>query len=457
MSTDSPLSVVHLISGAGGMYCGSCLHGNTLASALLEAGHDVMLMPLYTPVRTDDASIRQERLAFGGLNVFLQEKFSLFRKTPAFVDRLLDRPSLVNWLSRWGGNTDAAELGSLTVSMLRGESGRQGKEVAKLLDLLTRLPKIDVIHLSNVLLAGLAGPIRSRLNVPVVVSLTGEDIFVEKLPEPHATEVREELQRCAGQIDAMVAMNHHFARRMADYLGVPEEAIHVIPPGIKLGGHGPDSGTSGNTNQEDDFRIGYFSRICHDKGLHLLAEAVEILTQKKPDLRFTLHAAGYLASEDRAYLRDIERRFDTGELRGRFRYAGSPDRSGKIDFLQSVDIVCLPSVFPESKGIAALEAWANGRPVVAPNAGAFPELVSDTGAGVLFEPRSAESLAASLLELVEDSSRVTELGRRGMEAVQDRYHDALMAERTAALYGRLVHRQDYGAKNRQPKPPEEAS
>ena len=426
MSNASPLSIIHLISGAGGMYCGSCLHGNTLATALLEAGHDVMLMPLYTPVRTDDESIRQERLAFGGLNVFLQEKFSLFRKTPAFIDRLLDRPSLVNWLSRWGGKTDAAQLGSLTVSMLRGESGRQSKEVAKLLDLLTKVPRIDVVHLSNVLLAGLAGPIRTRLNVPVVVSLTGEDIFFEKLPEPYATETREELQRCAGQIDAMVAMNHHFASLMADYLCVPKEDIHVIPPGIKLAGHGTDKEASDTTKKEDCFRIGYFSRICHDKGLHLLAEAVEILAQKKPDLRFTLHAAGYLASEDRAYLRDIEHRFDTGQLRGRFHYAGSPDRSGKIDFLQSVDIVCLPSVFPESKGIAALEAWANGRPVVAPNAGAFPELVSDTGAGVLFEPGNAESLATSLLELAENPNLVKELGRHGVEAVQNRYHDALM-------------------------------
>jgi glycosyltransferase involved in cell wall biosynthesis len=438
MSNTPPLKVVHLISGAGGMYCGSCMHGNTLAAALLEAGHDVMLMPLYTPVRTDEQSVHQEQLAFGGLNVFLQQKFSLFRKTPAFIDRLLDRPSLVNWLSRWGGNTDAAELGSLTVSMLRGESGRQSKELAKLLDLLTKLPKIDVIHLSNVLLAGLAGPIRARLNVPVVVSLTGEDIFVEKLPEPHATEVREELQRCAGQIDALVAMNHHFAHRMADYLCVPEEEIHVIPPGIKLAGHGTDPGAPANTKQEDDFRIGYFSRICHDKGLHVLAEAIEILAREKPDFRITLNAAGSLASEDRGYLRDIERRFDTGQLRGRFRYAGSPDRSGKIDFLQSVDIVCLPSVFPESKGIAALEAWANGRPVVAPNAGAFPELVNDTGAGVLFELGNSKSLAQSILELAENPDLVKELGRHGVEAVRDRYHDALMAQRTAALYGSLV-------------------
>lgn len=436
MSNASPLRIVHLISGAGGMYCGSCMHGNTLAAALLQAGHDVMLVPLYTPVRTDEDSIRHERLAFGGLNVFLQEKFPLFRKTPAFIDRLLDRPGLVRWMSRWGGKTDAKQLGALTVSMLRGESGRQSKEIEKLLGLLADIPQIDVIHLSNVLLAGLAGPIRARLNVPVVVSLTGEDIFVERLPEPYATETRTELQRCAGQIDAFVAMNDYFADRMADYLSVPRQHIHVVPPGIKLAGHAVDL-EAAKTPPQDHFRIGYFSRICHDKGLHLLAEALEIVAQKAPQCPFTLEAAGYLGPEDRTYLRNVERRFEADDLRGKFHYAGSPDRAGKIEFLRSVDVVCLPSVFPESKGIAALEAWANARPVIAPSAGAFPELVGDTGGGVLFEPGSAESLAHTILELAGDRDRMVELGLRGVEAVRDRYHDTLMAERTAAVYSKL--------------------
>lgn len=441
MSPPNSLSIVHLVSGAGGMYCGSCMHGNTLAAALLRAGHDVMLMPLYTPVRTDDESVRHERLAFGGLNVFLQEKFALFRKTPLFLDRLLDRPALVRWLSRWGGKTDAAQLGALTVSMLRGESGRQSKEVEKLLGLLASLPQIDVVHLSNVLLTGLAGPIRRSLNVPVVVSLTGEDVFVEKLPEPFAADTRAELQRCVSHVDALVAMNGYFADRMAGYLSIPRQEIHVIPPGIKLAGHAADPETvSAESDREarDVFRIGYFSRICHDKGLHLLAEALEIAAREAPDCRFTLEAAGYLGPHDRRYLRDVEKRFRQGRLHGRFHYAGSPDRAGKIAFLRSVDVVCLPSVFPESKGIAALEAWANGKPVIAPDAGAFPELIADTGGGILFEPGHAGALARSILELEANRDRAAELGLCGMAAVRERYHDELMAERTAALYHALA-------------------
>lgn len=422
------------------MYCGSCLHGSSLAKALLQAGHDVMLVPLYTPIRTDEEAVPQQQLAFGGLNVFLQQKLALFRKTPAFVDRLLDRPGLVRWMSRFSGKTDASQLGALTVSMLRGRAGLQGKEVDKLLELLAGLPKFDVLHLSNVLLAGLAEPIRTHLGVPVVAGLTGEDIFLENLTEPHASEARDELRRCVAHIDGLVATNRYFAARMAEYLAVSEQAIHVIPPGIRLEGHGADVELQGplRTPAAEGLRIGYFSRICHDKGLHLLAEALEIVAREQPELSFTLEAAGYLGPDDRHYLRQVQRRFKSGHLRGRFRYAGSPDRVGKIAFLQSVDVVCLPSVFPESKGIVALEAWANARPLIAPASGAFPELVADTGAGLLFESGNAESLARSILDLAGDRKRAAELGRRGLEAVRDRYHDRLLAERTAAFYQALL-------------------
>ena len=216
--------------------------------------------------------------------------------------------------------------------------------------------------------------------------------------------------------------------------------IHVIPPGINLTGHAAASGSTVESRPLDDVQIGYFSRVCHDKGLHLLVDALEIVERKAPQRRFSLRAAGYLAPEDRAYLQNVERRFQTGHLRGRFHYAGSPDRPGKIAFLQSVDLVCLPSLLPESKGIPALEAWANGTPVIAPEAGAFPELVADTGGGLLFEPGSAQSLAQSLLQLVGDADQRLRLGKCGMAAIRDRYHHTLMAQRMEALYGSLLGR-----------------
>ena len=55
------MKIVHLVAGAGEMYCGSCLHANTLAAALRREGHDVLLAPLYMPLRTDEALLTNVR------------------------------------------------------------------------------------------------------------------------------------------------------------------------------------------------------------------------------------------------------------------------------------------------------------------------------------------------------------------------------------------------------------
>src|ERR1043165_1330623 len=89
------MKIIYLAAGAGGMYCGSCLHDNTLAAALLALGEDVLLVPTYTPLRTDEPNVSIDRVFFGGINVYLQEKSSLFRHTPWWMDRWLDHPALL--------------------------------------------------------------------------------------------------------------------------------------------------------------------------------------------------------------------------------------------------------------------------------------------------------------------------------------------------------------------------
>ena len=89
------------------MYCGSCMHDNTLVAALNRLGHDALLIPTYTPIRTDEEDVRQQRVFFGGINVYLQQKSWLFRHTPWFLDRLLDFPRLLRWVSRFAVTTRA--------------------------------------------------------------------------------------------------------------------------------------------------------------------------------------------------------------------------------------------------------------------------------------------------------------------------------------------------------------
>jgi glycosyltransferase involved in cell wall biosynthesis len=460
------MRIAYITAGAAGMYCGSCLHDNTLAAALLDLGEDVLLVPTYTPLRTDEPDVSIGRVFFGGINMYLQEKVPLFRHTPWWFDRLLDNPALLERLTRRAASVDPTQLGGMTVSMLRGEAGNQRKEVEKLVHWLLSEVRPDIVHLSNSMQIGMARLIRERCGPPVVCQLSGEDLFLEKLPPPYYEEARAHLRERASDVDAFVALNRYYADFMAEYLAVGRERVHVVPHGLKLEGHGrqkplrepaadgnitraASTGTvsqppalpgfsKGENHSNEPRMIGYLARICEDKGLHLLVEACEKLTARADVPPFVLRAAGYLGEGDRPYLDSLKARASSGALAGRFEYVGEFDREAKIEFLQSLDVFSTPTIYRESKGLPALEAMANAVPVVLPDHGSFSEMVADTGGGVLHRPHDAADLADKLAELLRDPVRATQLGLAGQLAIQDRYHAEAMARETQQLYRSLV-------------------
>ena len=429
------MKIVHLVAGAGGMYCGSCLYGNTLAAAMRKLGEEAILVPMYTPIRTDEENVSIGRVVFGGINVYLQEHFALFRHTPWFLDRLFDRPELLRWAARRSASLRPEHLGAMTVSMLQGEEGRQRKEVEKLVQWLGHEIRPDLVHVNNVMLIGSAREIQHHLGVPVVCTLSGEDIFLEKLAEPYYSSARRIIRERAAELPAFVAMNRYFADFMAEYLSVPRQRIEVIPPGLNLEGHG--MGQADAARPKSSITIGYLARVCPEKGLHLLAEALKLLADdtKLPAIR--VQAAGYLDEADRPYLDKIEHQLEIWGLTDRFEYIGELDRPGKIAFLQSLDVFSVPTVYRESKGLFALEAWANGVPAVLPRHGAFPEMVEDTGGGLLFEPGNPPALAEALKQMIQNPGFAADCGRRAKQIVHLRYNANTMARRMIELYKKV--------------------
>jgi glycosyltransferase involved in cell wall biosynthesis len=427
------MRIAYIAAGAAGMYCGSCLHDNTLAAALLDLGEDLVLVPTYTPLRTDEENVSIDRVFFGGINVYLQQKSALFRRTPWWLDRWLDNPALLERATRGAASVDPRQLGDMTVSMLRGESGFQRKELEKLVHWLLTEIKPDIVHLSNSLQLGMARMLRQRCGPPVVCQLSGEDLFLEKLAPPYHGEARAILRERAADADAFVSINRYYADFMAEYLAVDRKRIHVIPHGLKLDGHGKRL-----EKRPDEPRVvGYFARVCADKGLHLLVEACELLAQRNEVPPFVVHAAGYLSGGDQGYLQQLEARAATGPLAGRFKYHGELDRAQKIAFMQSLDVMSVPTLYREAKGLPALEAMANAVPVVLPDHGSFSEMIADTGGGLLFRPNDPADLANKIAELLLDPARATELGLSGQRSVFDRYHAAEMARQTVALYRKV--------------------
>src|SRR3977135_4562762 len=94
------MKILSITAGAAGMYCGSCSRDNGLAVELLKRGHDVTLIPLYTPSTTDETNVSRDRVLFGGISIYLQQHLALFRKTPRFLDRLGESPPVIAAFAR---------------------------------------------------------------------------------------------------------------------------------------------------------------------------------------------------------------------------------------------------------------------------------------------------------------------------------------------------------------------
>ena len=425
------MRIAYIAAGAGGMYCGTCLHDNTLAAALQRRGHDVALVPTYTPIRTDEPGVSIGRIFFGAVNVYLQQKMAPFRRLPLF-DRLLDRPGLLRQAARLGGSTDPTSLGDLTLSVLKGEDGFQARELAKLAAWLRDDFHPEVVHLTNSMFAGFARTLKRELGVPVLCSLQGEDLFLEQLREPWKEKVFAVLRERARDVDAFLVNSRWYGDTMAGYLGVEPECMRVVPLGIALDGYEKD-GAPGAPGEDRPLTIGYLARICPEKGLHVLVEAFRQLVESEPG-PVRLAVAGWLGDRDRAYFKEIEGRIAGWGLSSFFEYAGEVDREGKLRFLQGLDLLSVPTTYREPKGLFVLEALASGVPVVQPRHGSFPEMIEATGGGLLVEPGSAEALAEGLRSLLRDPERRHALGRQGREVVHARFDDGTMAERTLAVY-----------------------
>ena len=443
------MKILSVTAGAAGMYCGSCLRDNALAIELMARGHDVTLVPVYTPTLTDDQNVSRRNVLFGGISVYLQQHSSIVRRLPRIFDRLWDSPWVINAFAGRGVSADARFLGEMTISMLQGESGKLRKEFDKLVDWTRDEPVPDVVNLPNSLLISMAAPLRRALHRPVCVTLQGDELFINGLVSPYREQALQLIRRQVRDVDRFIAVSDYCARFMTTFLEIPGDRIAVVPLGISMDGYsrrsaGPPAFDSaqaaegGPHAQGSTFRVGYLARVAPEKGLHLLAEAYVRLRQRMGGAPARLEVAGYMAADQRAYLESARAVLSRAGLQDEMVYRGEVDRAGKRAFLRELDVLSVPATYDEPKGMFLLEAMASGVPVVQPRRGAFIEVVGKTGGGTLVDPDSPDALATGLHALWADPALRERLGRSAFEGVRAHYTIALSADRLIAAYESLA-------------------
>jgi glycosyltransferase involved in cell wall biosynthesis len=426
------MRILSITAGAAGMYCGSCLRDNALAIELMARGHDVTLVPVYTPTLTDDPNVSRRDVLFGGISVYLQQHSSIFRKLPRMLDRLWDSPRVINALAGRGVSADARFLGEMTISMLQGESGVLRKEFDKLVDWTKDEPVPDVINLPNSLLISMAAPLKRALNRPVCVTLQGEELFIDGLVAPYRERALDLIRRQVRDVDGFIAVSDYCARFMSSLLEIPGKKIAVVPLGISMDGHARREARA--PGDSSPYRVGYLARVAPEKGLRLLAEAYVRLRQRMKGAPARLEVAGYMAPDHRVYLESVRDVLRKARVLDEMTYRGEVDRAGKRAFLRELDVLSVPATYDEPKGMPLLEAMASGVPVVQPLRGAFVEVVEKTGGGTLVDPDDPDALAAGLYDLWADPAARERLGRAGFEGVRRHYTIAHSTDRLIAAY-----------------------
>jgi len=406
------------------MYCGNCLRDNALVAAMHKLGHSVLMAPLYLPLTLDEPdNSAGTPIFFSGINVCLQQKARLFRAAPRWLNRLMASRALLGPLGQFAARTRPERVGELTLSMLRGEAGNQARELDELIAWLKAQPRPDVVCLSNGLLIGLCRRLKAELGVPVVCTLQGEDAFLDALAPAHRALAWSTLAERVREASLCVAPSRYYAARMSERLGLAPERIRVVRNGINLDGYDgplPKPGPSPT--------LGYFARMCPEKGLDIVVDAFLMLKPRKAAANLKLRVGGSLGAADGPFVNTLRDRLRARALLNDVEFHPNVGRAGKIAFLRSLAVFSVPARSGEAFGLYVLEALAAGVPVVQPRQGAFPELIEATGGGVLCEPGSPQALADAVESLLAEPAWAKSLGEAGRAAVQRDFSAATMAQ-----------------------------
>ncbi len=422
------MKTVCVVPGSGGrFYCQNCLRDLVLVRALRAAGADVTLVPLYLPL-LGGGDGGDAPVFFGALNLYLAERWPAFRRAPGWLHRLLDHPALLRAAARRAGSTDPAGLEEMTLSMLRGERGRQRGQLDELVRWMAEEVRPDVVHLSNALLLGLAAPLRRALGAAVVCSLQDENVWMDAMRPDAARAVWAALAEAAAGADVFLAASRHYADRMIERLRLDPDRVRVVYPGVD-----PAAYPAARPDPASPV-IGFLSREAEGLGLARLVEAFLRLRREPRFTPLRLHVAGGRLGEDRAYVRRLRARLRRAGAADAVAFDSALDPPGRAAFLRQLTLLCVPARRETAFGLYLVEAMAAGVPFVQPRAGAFPEIAEASGAGVICEGSDPAALAAALAALLDDPARRAALAAAGRAAAAGRFSARRMAADTLDAY-----------------------
>jgi glycosyltransferase involved in cell wall biosynthesis len=231
------------------------------------------------------------------------------------------------------------------------------------------------------------------------------------LPEAavYAAALARDWPRVRAAVDRFVAPSDYAAGQLVR-LGVPEGRVEPLSPGL------PDAAFAEDSRAAEGSYVLVAGRLAIEKGFDVAVEACA-------RARVPLKVVG------------------EGPLAGRLRERGGAEllgrvaRSELVPLIRGAAMVLAPSRGGESFGLAALEAMAQGAPVIASRTGALPEVVGEERCVPRGDP---DALAGAVRALWDDPERRRREGEAGLTRARERFGEAAFVARLRDLYERTA-------------------
>ncbi|MBP5634978.1 MAG: glycosyltransferase family 4 protein [Bacteroidales bacterium] len=417
------MKILYISPSAGdSYYCGNCFRDSLQATALIRAGHDVTVMPLYLPMQLSSEGVP---VFFPAVSYYLEQ--ALFRKgnMPAWLGRLTSSKGMLGLASSLSGTTSSAGMEGMTMSMITGEDGAFRRHMEEMVRWMRKDGLPDVIHLSSSLLIGIAGYLKAELGIPVVCSLQDEEVWIDGLKDAWAEAAWKAIEDAAVHVDAFVTTSRYYRDVVRSRLRGIEP--RVIEPGVEIARYRDDVLPAEPT-------VGFFYRMNGLDGLDVLADAFVLLKRRGTVPGLKLRIGGGAIGPDRKLVSKVRATLRPYAEDVLFEEHYSP--AGHAAFYRKVTVLSVPLQFDEGVGLYVCEAFAAGRPVVEPRRGSFPEVVGD--GGILYEPFGPGPLADALERLLTDRAEYDARRQAAMALARERYASGRCASLLEALYKEII-------------------
>ncbi len=286
--------------------------------------------------------------------------------------------------------------------------------------------KPDLLH-THLIHADLHGQLAARLaRIPAVSSVHGTPAFLRRGPVAVAG-------RAVGRMPRLtIAISEH-VKRFLESGGLRRRGtVRVVYYGLDAGGWAPTAEGRAEARARfglapGDVALAMTARLIPGKGHEALIDAAAEAGRRVPELRLVIAGDGPLRA-------DLERLAAERLPEGAARFIGFVDDVRPV--VWAADALVFPTTpeLSEGFGLAALEAMAAERPVVATEVGALPEVVADRETGLVVPPGDTHALAEALVELAGQPELRAAMGQSGLRRATSLFGVETMVDRTVSVY-----------------------